>query len=165
MDAIEELLGNNRGYAQAFDKGALGSRPSKRVAVLACMDARLDIHKILGLQEGDAHVIRNAGGVASEDALRSLLISQRLLGTEAVAVIHHTDCGMLTVREDEVRREVERETGEPLPFSLQAFSDLERETALAIRRIEEAPFLPHRGAVRGFIYDVKTGALREVKES
>ena len=162
MDVIEELLENNRRYVRQFDKGALSSSPQKRVAVLTCMDARLDVHKILGLHEGDAHVIRNAGGIASEDALRSLVISQRLLGTDAVVVIHHTDCGMLTLPEDEMRREVEEETGQPLPFGLHAFSDLQQETISAIMRIREAPFLPHRDPVRGFIYNVETGLLREV---
>lgn len=162
MNVVEQLLQNNRAYAQGFDKGELSSAPAKAVAVVACMDARLDIHKILGLREGDAHVIRNAGGIVSDDALRSLLISQRLLGTKAVVVIQHTDCGMLTMREEELRREVEEETGEPLPFRLQAFGDLERETVEAVARIRSARFLPHRDAVRGFIYDVATGALREV---
>ena len=126
------------------------------------MDARMDIHRILGVQEGDVHVIRNAGGVASDDALRSLLISQRLLGTEAVMVIQHTGCGMLTLQEDEVTTQVEQETGQPLPFRLQAFGDLEQETLAAVERIRSAPFIPHRDQVRGFIYDVETGQLREV---
>lgn len=163
MDTIEELLENNRRYVRLLDKNGLPSSPQKGVAVVACMDSRLDIHKIIGLDEGDAHVIRNAGGVASDDVLRSLLISQRLLGTHAVLVIHHTDCGMLTLREEEVRREVEEETGEPLPFWLHAFSELEQETTRAITRIREASYLPHRDAVRGFIYDVETGLLREVR--
>ena len=162
MDIVEQLLQNNQAYSQRFDQAELASAPAKAVAVVACMDARLDIHKILGLQEGDAHVIRNAGGLVTDDALRSLLISQRLLGTRAVVVIQHTDCGMLTMREEEVRREVEEETGEPLPFPLLGFADLERETATAVTRIRSAGFLPHTDAVRGFIYDVATGSLQEV---
>lgn len=163
MGNIEELLQNNRTYASSFDKGDLPSPPAKRVAVVACMDARMDIHRILGVQEGDVHVMRNAGGVASDDALRSLLISQRLLGTESVMVIQHTGCGMLALREDEVVEQVERETGQPLPFRLHAFGDLQDETAHAVERIRSAPFLPHRDDVRGFIYDVQSGELREVE--
>ena len=162
MDPIDELLQNNRTYASGFDKGDLLSPPGKQVAVLACMDARMDIHRILGLQEGDAHVVRNAGGVASDDALRSLLISQRLLGTTAVMVVLHTDCGMLTVREDEVRREVEAEIGQALPFALHGFANLEGQVKETVNRIKTAAFLPHRDAVRGFVYDVETGSLQEV---
>ena len=165
MDPIEELLQNNRTYAAGFDKGHLASPPARGIAVLACMDARMDVHRILGVQEGDVHVIRNAGGIASDDALRSLLISQRLLGTKAVIVIQHTACGMLTLAEDEVTEEVERETGESLPFRLHAFGELEQETAAAVKAIRSARFLPHRDDVRGFIYDVQTGHLREVEAS
>jgi len=165
MEIIDELLENNRAYAGGFEKRDLPSTPARSVAILACMDARLDIHKILGLNEGDAHVIRNAGGVASDDALRSLVISQRLLGTASIVLIHHTDCGMLSLPEEDVQEEIERETGRRLPFSLQAFSDLEREAVRALRRIRDAAFLPHRDDVRGFIYDVRTGALEEVETS
>lgn len=165
MSIIDQLLENNRVYADGFEKGDLPALPARSVAVLACMDARLDIHKILGLAEGDAHVIRNAGGIASDDALRSLLISQRLLETRAVVVIQHTDCGMLTLPEDEVRRQIETETGERLPFPLHAFSDLQQETRRALTRIRATSFLPHRDDVRGFIYDVATGSLREVPAS
>ena len=165
MDAIEQLLQKNRAYATGFDKGDLASPPVKAVAVLACMDARMDIHRILGVQEGDIHVIRNAGGIASDDALRSLLISQRLLGTKGVLVIQHTGCGMLTLPADEVTDQVERETGEGLPFRLQAFGELEKETAAAVQTIRSAAFLPHRDDVRGFVYDVKTGLLQEVEVS
>ena len=162
---IDELLDNNRVYAEGFEKGHLPSAPARSVAILACMDARLDIHKILGLNEGDAHVIRNAGGVASDDALRSLVISQRLLGTASIVLVHHTDCGMLSLSEEDVQQEIERETGLRLPFRLQAFSDLERETIQALRRLRGAAFLPHRDDVRGFIYDVETGTLEEVDAS
>ena len=135
-----------------------------RLAVLACMDARLDVHKILGLEEGDAHVIRNAGGVATEDAIRSLLISQRLLGTEEIILIHHTDCGMLTFKDDEVKQQIETETGIRPPFALEAFSNLEEDVRQSIARIEASPFLRSKH-VRGFVYDVNSGRLREITPS
>ena len=165
MDAVEELLERNRAYTAGFSKGDLASPPAKGVAVVACMDARMDIHKILGAQEGDLHVIRNAGGIASDDALRSLLISQRLLGTKTVLVIQHTGCGMLSLREEEVTQQVEQETGKPLPFRLHAFGELKQETIAAVNAIRSASFLPHRDDVRGFIYDVRTGHLEEVETS
>jgi carbonic anhydrase len=127
------------------------------------MDARLDVHKILGLEEGDAHVIRNAGGAATDDAIRSLVISQRLLGTEEVILIHHTDCGMLTFSDDEVKKQIEDETGMRPSFALEAFSDLEQDVRQSIARIRSSPFIPNKGSVRGFIYEVETGRLREVK--
>src|SRR5712692_3120311 len=123
MSVTDELLSNNEGYAASFDKGDLPMPPGKRLAVLACMDARLDVHKILGLDEGDAHVIRNAGGVATDDAIRSLVISQRLLGTNEIILIHHTDCGMLTFKDDEVKRAIESEVGIRPPFALEAFAN------------------------------------------
>ena len=163
MAVIDELLQNNQAYAQAFDKGELPLPPAKRVAALACMDARLDVHKILGLQEGDAHVIRNAGGVATDDAIRSLVISQRLLGTQEVILIHHTDCGMLTFRDDEVKKQIEEATGIRPPFALEAFSDLEQDIRQSIARIKSSPFIPNKDSVRGFIYEVETGRLRQVE--
>jgi len=163
MAVIDELLQNNQAYAQAFDKGDLPLPPAKRVAALACMDARLDVHKILGLQEGDAHVIRNAGGVATDDAIRSLVISQRLLGTQEVILIHHTDCGMLTFRDDEVKKQIEEATGIRPPFALEAFSDLEQDIRQSIARIKSSPFIPNKDSVRGFIYEVETGRLRQVE--
>jgi carbonic anhydrase len=162
MTVTNELLRNNEAYARGFDKGDLPLPPAKKVVVLACMDARLDVHKILGLKEGDAHVIRNAGGAATDDAIRSLVISQRLLGTEEVILIHHTDCGMLTFTDDEVKRQIEQDTGIRPPFALEAFSDLEGDVRQSIARIKASPFVPHTQSVRGFIYDVKTGELREV---
>lgn len=165
MGILDGFLDNNRAYAETFDQGSLPAAPATGVAVLTCMDARIDIHKIMGLSEGDVHIIRNAGGVASDDALRSILISQRLLGTRAVALVHHTDCGMLKFEEEEVRTQIEQEVGEPLPFRLEAFSDLEQETRKAVLRIREAPFLSRTEEVRGFIYDVATGLLREVRVS
>lgn len=161
MSVTDELLRSNEAYARSFTKGDLPLPPSKQIAVVACMDARLDLHKILGLQEGDAHVIRNAGGVVSDDAIRSLVISQRLLGTREVILVHHTDCGMVTFTDDQVKRQIEEEVGIRPPFALEAFPDLERDVLQSIARIKASPFIPHKD-VRGFIYDVRTGRLREV---
>ena len=163
MSVTDELIRNNERYARSFDKGALKAPPAKRVAVLACMDARLDVHKILGLNEGDAHVIRNAGGVVTDDAIRSLLISQRLLGTSEIILIHHTDCGMLTFKDDEEKRKIESELGIRPPFALEAFSDLEADVKQSIARIQASPFIRHKAGVRGFIYDVHSGRLNEVR--
>lgn len=163
MSVIDELVRNNESYAKSFGKGGLPMPPAKHLAVLACMDARLDVHKILGLQEGDAHVIRNAGGVATDDAIRSLVISQRLLGTTEIILIHHSDCGMLTFKDDEVKRQIEKDTGIRPQFALEAFSDLEDDVQQSIARIQASPFIPHKSNVRGFIYDVKSGRLNEVK--
>ncbi len=162
MGATEELLRNNADYASSFDQGDLLLPPAKKLAVIACMDARLDVHKILGLREGDAHVIRNAGGVVTDDVIRSLTISQRLLGTEEVILIHHTDCGMLTFKDDDVKQQVQEEVGIRPHFSLEAFSDLEEDVRQSIRRIQASPFIPKRKNVRGFVYEVTTGRLREV---
>ena len=163
MSVTDELLDNNERYAKAFAKGDVPMTPGKKVVVLACMDARLDVHKILGLEEGDAHVIRNAGGVATDDAIRSFVISQRLLGTEEIVLIHHTDCGMLTFSDDDVKRQIEQETGIRPPFALEAFTDLAEDVKQSIARIEASPFIPKKSNIRGFIYDVKTGRLDEVK--
>ncbi len=163
MSQTELLLKNNEAAARSFTKGSLPLPPARRLAVLACMDARLDVHKILGLEVGDAHVIRNAGGVATDDAVRSLVISQRLLGTEEILLIHHTDCGMLTFKDDEEKRKIEAETGIRPPFALEAFSDLDADVRQSIGRIKASPFVPKKGKIRGFVYDVKTGRLREIK--
>ncbi len=163
MSQTERLLRNNASYAASFTKANLPSRPSRQVAVLACMDARLDVHKILGLQEGEAHVIRNAGGVATDDAIRSLLISQRLLGTDEIILIHHTDCGMLTFKDDEVGSEIQEEIGVRPPFALGAFSNLDEDVLQTTRRLRSNPFIPRKEKIRGFVYNVKTGRLREVK--
>ena len=163
MSVTDTLLRNNERYAGSFTKGDLPMPPSKKIAVLACMDARLDVHKILGLEEGEAHVIRNAGGVATEDAIRSLLISQRLLGTEEIILIHHTDCGMLTFTDDQVKEQVEQEIGLRPPFALEAFADVEADVRQSIARIEASPFVPKKTSVRGFVYDVVTGKLTEVR--
>ena len=162
MSVIEELLDNNARFAEGFDQGDLASPPALRLAVVTCMDARLDIHRILGIAEGDAHVIRNAGGIVSEDAMRSLVISQRLLGTTEVAVIHHSDCGMLKFRDDDVKDQIEADTGLRPPFALGAFTDLEDDVRHSVARIQASPFLPHRDRVRGFVYDCATGRLSEV---
>src|SRR5205823_10248481 len=164
MSVTDELLKNNEAYARSFDKGTLPLPPAKKLAVVACMDARLHVSKILGLKEGDAHVIRNAGGAVTDDVIRSLAISQRLLGTEEVVLIHHTDCGMLTFKDDEVKGQIERETGIRPPFALEAFSDLEDDVRQSTARIKASPFVPRKDSVRGFVYDVRSGLLREVKE-
>ena len=161
MTATDELLARNATYRAAFDKGSLPLPPAKKVAVLACMDARLDPAKALGLEEGDAHVIRNAGGVASEDAIRSLVISQRLLGTEEIILIHHTDCGMETFSDDEVKAQIYGETGLRPSFALEAFERAEDDVRQTAGRIQSSPFLPRKD-IRGFVYEVETGALREV---
>ena len=161
MSVTEELLRNNESYAKSFSKGSLPLPPAKGVAVLACMDARLDVHKILGLQEGEAHVIRNAGGVATDDAIRSLTISQRLLGTTEIILIHHTDCGMLTFTDDQFAQQLEEQTGERPQWRAHAFTDLEDDIRSSIATIEASPFIPSK-KVRGFIYEVDSGRLREV---
>jgi carbonic anhydrase len=162
MSVTEELLRNAEDYAERFDRGDLALPPAKRVAVLACMDARLNPYRLLGLSEGDAHVIQNAGGVVTDDEIRSLAISQRLLGTEEIILIHHTDCGMLTFDDGEFRREIQRETGVKPQWSAETFDDLEEDVRQSIARIEASPFIPRKDSVRGFVYDVKTGRLSEV---
>jgi carbonic anhydrase len=162
MSVTDELLANAERYAQAFDQGDLPMPPAKRVAVLACMDARLNPYGLLGLREGDAHIIRNAGGVVTDDEIRSLAISQRLLGTEEIILIHHTDCGMLTFKDDEFRRQIQEETGVKPEWAAEAFDDLEEDLRQSIARIKASPFIPRKDHVRGFIYDVNTGGLREV---
>jgi carbonic anhydrase len=149
-------------YASRFDKGSLPLPPAKKVAVVACMDARLDPAGALGLTEGDAHVIRNAGGVVTDDEIRSLAISQRLLGTEEIVLIHHTDCGMLTFRDEDFRRDIQEETGIKPEWAAEAFSDIEEGVRQSIGRIEASPFIPRKDSIRGFVYEVETGRLREV---
>lgn len=160
MALVDEVRAANEAYAGQFTKGDLPLPPGRKFAVVACMDARLDPAKALGLQEGDAHVIRNAGGRAAE-ALRSLAISQQLLGTNAVIIVHHTDCGMLTFSDDEVKAQVEADTGVRPPFALEAFADLEADLRQSIARLRASPFLSHLDAVRAFVYEVETGRLRE----
>lgn len=163
MTATDDLLERNAGYAEAFDKGDLPLPPARKLAVVACMDARLDVHGLLGLELGDAHVIRNAGGVVSDDALRSLVISQRLLGTEEIILIHHTDCGMLTFRDDDVKDGILADTGLRPSFALEAFGDLDNDVRQSIGRIQANPFIPNKDQVRGFVYDCATGRLNEVE--
>jgi len=163
MSVTDELIRNNENYAKSFSKGHLPLPPAKGVAVLACMDARIDVHKILGLEEGEAHVIRNAGGVATDDAIRSLTISQRLLGTKEIILIHHTDCGMLTFHDDDVKKKIESEVGIKPAFALEAFDNLEDDVKQSIARIEASPFIPNKSSVRGFVYDAKSGRLNEVR--
>jgi carbonic anhydrase len=162
MSTTDQLLENAERYAEGFDKGDLALPPAKSVAVLACMDARLAPMKLLGLAEGDAHVIRNAGGVVSDDAIRSLAISQNLLGTEEIVLIHHTDCGMLTFTDDQFKQRLRDETGEEPSWPVHTFADLEGDVRDSIRRIKDSPFIPNTDSVRGFVYEVETGKLREV---
>ena len=162
MSATDELLENNARYAEGFDKGDLPLPPAKGLAVVACMDARLDTHSLLGISEGDAHVIRNAGGVVTDDAIRSLVISQRLLGTTEVILIHHTDCGMLTFRDDDVKDAIYADTGLRPTFAMEAFPDLDGDVRQSIARVKASPFIPNKDSVRGFVYDCATGKLNEV---
>ena len=162
MTVTDELLKNNAEFARDFRKGDLPMPPGKGLAVVACMDARLNVYALLGLEEGQAHVIRNAGGVVSDDVLRSLVISQRLLGTREVILVHHTDCGMLTFTDDQVKADIEADVGLRPHFALEAFPDLERDIRQSIARIKASPFVPSKDSVRGFIYDVRSGALQEV---
>ncbi len=163
MSTTDDLLANNETYASSFDKGDLPLPPARKVAVVACMDARLNVYGILGLNEGDAHVIRNAGGVVTDDAIRSLAISQRLLGTEEIVLIHHTGCGMLSFSDDDFRAAIERDTGIRPPWAAEAFGDLDADVRQSIARVKASPFIPRTDAVRGFVYEVETGRLREVK--
>ena len=162
MTATDELLRNAAAYAARFGKDDLPRAPARKIAIVACMDARVNPDALLGLQEGDAHVIRNAGGVITDDEIRSLSISQRLLGTEEIDLIHHTDCGMLTFSDDEVRRSVQDDTGIKPEWAAEAFSDLDEDVRESIARIKASPFIPRKESVRGFVYEVETGRLREV---
>jgi carbonic anhydrase len=162
MSATDELIANNESYAASFDKADLPLPPAKGVAVVACMDARLNVYGILGLSEGDAHVIRNAGGVVTDDEIRSLAISQRLLGTTEIILIHHTGCGMLTFTDDEFKRQVQDDTGIKPEWAAEAFPDLDEDVRQSIARIKASPFIPKTDAVRGFVYEVESGKLREV---
>ena len=162
MSATDDVLRSNARYAEGFDKAGLTAPPALNMAVVACMDARLDTHKLLGIQEGDAHVIRNAGGVVTDDVIRSLVISQRLLGTREVVLIHHTDCGMMTFRDDDVKDDIQADTGLRPSFAMEAFGDLEGDVRQSIARIQSSPFIPAKDQIRGFVYDCATGRLNEV---
>jgi len=161
MSATEDYLANNARYAETFS-GPLPMPPSAHTAVVACMDARLNIYAILGLADGQAHVIRNAGGVITDDQIRSLAISQRLLGTHEIILIHHTDCGMLTFTDDAFKRDIHNDTGIKPPWAAEAFPDLDQDVRQSIARIKTSPFIPHTDAIRGFVFDVATGKLNEV---
>jgi carbonic anhydrase len=161
MSATDDYLANNARYAESFS-GPLPLPPSRHVAVVACMDARLNVYAILGLQDGEAHVIRNAGGVVTDDEIRSLAISQRLLGTREIILIHHTDCGMLTFTDDAFKLTIQDETGIKPPWSAEAFPDLHEDVRQSVARIQASPFIPHKDAIRGFVFDVATGKLNEV---
>ena len=163
MTVTDEYLKNNEAYAARFN-GPLPLPPANHVAVVACMDARLNVYGILGLNEGEAHVIRNAGGVVTDDVIRSLAISQRLLGTTEIVLIHHTGCGMLTFHDDDVKAQIEADTGIKPSFALEAFGDLDTDVRQSIARIKASPFIPNKDSIRGFVYEVETGRLREVKE-
>ena len=164
MTAIDELVANNEAYAAQFDKSDLPLPPARKLAIIACMDARVSPYALLGLKEGDAHVIRNAGGVVTDDEIRSLAISQRLLGTQEIMLIHHTDCGMLTFTDDQVKAQIQADTGLRPSFALEAFGDLEEDVRQSIARIEASPFVPQKDHIRGFVYDVRTGRLTEVSK-
>ena len=162
MSSTDDLLANARAYAASFDKGEVPLRPARKVAVLACMDSRMDLVGLLGLELGDAHMIRNAGGVVTDDAIRSLAISQRMLGTREIVLLHHTDCGMLTFSDDEFKRSLLDETGIKPAWAVEAFDDLDEDVRQSLARIQASPFIPHKDSVRGFVYDVHTGELREI---
>jgi len=162
VSVTDELLANAERYAATFDKGSLPLPPAKQVAVVACMDARLNPYGLLGLSEGDAHVIRNAGGVITQSELRSLAISQRLLGTKEIVLIHHTECGMLTFTDDEFRAQILADTGIEPAWTAEAFDDLDTDIKQSIARIQAEPSIPLQDSIRGFVYDVATGRLREV---
>jgi carbonic anhydrase len=162
VTVIDELVANAGAYSESFASGDLPLPPAKHVAIVACMDARLNPYGLLGLHEGDAHVIRNAGGVVTDDEIRSLAISQRLLGTTEIMLIHHTDCGMLTFRDDDFRRQVQDDTGIKPEWPAEAFEDLDEDVRQSIARIKASPFIPVKDTVRGFVYEVESGRLREV---
>jgi carbonic anhydrase len=161
MSTTDDVLRNAEDYASSFDKGDLPMPPGRKLAVVACMDARLIPTRVLGLDEGDAHVIRNAGGVVTDDTIRSLAISQRLLGTEEIILIHHTDCGMLTFKDDDFKQSIEEDTGIKPEWAVETFSDLDGDVRQSIARIQASPFIPNKN-VRGFVYEVDSGKLREV---
>ena len=161
MTVTDDLLANNSTYVETFE-GPLPLPPAKHVAVLACMDARIDVYSVLGLEEGEAHVIRNAGGVVTDDEIRSLAISQRLLGTEEIILIHHTDCGMLTFSDEDFRDSIEQDTGARPHWHSEAFPLVDEDVRASIKRITDSPFIPEKSSVRGFVFDVATGKLDEV---
>jgi carbonic anhydrase len=162
MDVIDELMANNAAFASSLPARHLDVHPARRLAIVTCMDSRLDVFAALHLGDGEAHVLRNAGGVITDDVIRSLAVSQRRLGTRAVMLIHHTDCGMLALTDDGFRAELQQATGVAPAFAIESFSDLDADVRQSILRVQRSPFLLHRDAVRGFVYDVDTHRLREV---
>jgi carbonic anhydrase len=162
VSVADEMLQRNEEYARSFSSGDLPGPPARKVAIVACMDARLNLYGMLGLREGDAHIIRNAGGVVTDDVIRSLLISQRMLATTEIVLVHHTGCGMLTFSDDDVKAAIQADTGLKPPFALEAFRDLEEDVRQSIARIKASPFVPNKQSVRGFVYDISSGRLREV---
>jgi len=162
MSLLDELLSANAAFAATSEASRAPSRPALGLAIVTCMDARLNVEHMLGLQAGDAHILRNAGGVVTDDVIRSLVISQRLLGTRVILLIHHTDCGMLTFRDDDMRREIEREIGIRPPFAFDAFADLAADLHQSVRRIVACPFLSHKDDIAALIYDVHTRRLTRV---
>ena len=164
MDVIDELLANNAAFAARHPQRQSDVRPSRRLAIVACMDSRLDVFAVLGLKEGEAHVLRNAGGTVTDDVIRSLAISQRRLGTMQIMLIHHTDCGMQRVTDDGFRAELQRSAGMAPAFAIESFSDVDADVRQSIMRVRHSPFLPYRERVRGFVYDAVSGQLREVHE-
>ena len=165
MSVIDELFANNRAFAAKLEDRHLGVEPSRHLAIVTCMDSRLDVFAALGLGQGEAHVLRNAGGVITDDVIRSLAISQRRLGTREVMLIHHDDCGMQKVTDDGFRMELQETTGIAPSFAIESFGDVEEDVRQSILRVRRSPFLPHRDVVRGFVYDVDTHRLREVEVS
>ena len=163
MSVTDDLLANNARYTETFT-GPLPLPPGKHVAIVACMDARLDVYRILGLNEGEAHVIRNAGGVVTDDEIRSLAISQRLLGTQEIILIHHTDCGMLTFTDDQFKKSIQDETGIKPAWGAEAFLDIDEDVRQSIARIKASPFVPNKDSIRGFVFDVATGKLHEAQD-
>jgi carbonic anhydrase len=163
MDTVDELIANNEAFAASLPRRHLDVQPSRRLTIVTCMDSRLDVFAALGLGQGEAHVLRNAGGVITDDVIRSLAISQRRLGTREVMLIHHNDCGMQKITDDGFRMELQETTGIAPAFAIESFADVEEDVRQSIRRVRSSPFLPHRDVVRGFVYDVDTHALREVE--
>jgi carbonic anhydrase len=163
VDVIDELLANNAAFAAALPERHFDLRPSRRLAIVTCMDSRLDVFAALGLHDGEAHVLRNAGGVITDDVIRSLAVSQRRLGTRTVMLIHHTDCGMAKLTDDGFRQELLEATGVAPAFAIESFSDVDADVRQSVLRVRRSPFVPHRDAVRGFVYDVDTHLLREIR--
>ncbi len=162
MDTVDELIANNEAFAASLPRRHLDVQPSRRLTIVTCMDSRLDVFAALGLGNGEAHVLRNAGGVITDDMIRSLAVSQRKLGTREVMLIHHTDCGMQKISDDDFRAELQEATGIAPAFAIESFSDLDSDVRQSILRVRTSPFVPHRDRVRGFVYDVDTHLLREV---